>query len=155
MPFGLTNVPAVFQALVNDVLRDFLNHFSFVYLNDILIFSTELDSHWRQVCQVLKSLLQHHLQIKAESFMPPVMSFLGYISEGNIGMDPEKVTAGPWLAIVVWLHGFRVDVVSDRGPQLIKKFWKAFCTLIGGHQSALCLVITHNPMARRLNQELE
>lgn len=27
MPFGLTKAPAKFQALVNDVLRDFLNHF--------------------------------------------------------------------------------------------------------------------------------
>ena len=37
MPFGLTNAPAVFQGLVNDVLRDILN--VFVYLDDILIFS--------------------------------------------------------------------------------------------------------------------
>ena len=35
MPFGLTNAPAVFQALVNDVLRDMLNKFVFVYLDDI------------------------------------------------------------------------------------------------------------------------
>lgn len=34
MPFGLTNSPAVFQALVNDVLRDFLDVFVFVYLKD-------------------------------------------------------------------------------------------------------------------------
>lgn len=38
MPFGLTNIPAVFQALINDVLRDFIIHFVFVYLDDILIF---------------------------------------------------------------------------------------------------------------------
>lgn len=38
MPFGLSKAPAVFQALVNDVLRDFLNVFVFVYLDDILIF---------------------------------------------------------------------------------------------------------------------
>jgi hypothetical protein len=37
MPFGLTNAPAVFQGLVNYVLRDILN--VFVYLDDILIFS--------------------------------------------------------------------------------------------------------------------
>ena len=35
MPFGLTNAPAVFQALINDVLRDMINHFVFVYLDDI------------------------------------------------------------------------------------------------------------------------
>lgn len=38
MPFGLTNGPTVFQALVNDVLRGFINHCVFVYLDDILIF---------------------------------------------------------------------------------------------------------------------
>lgn len=38
MPFGLTNAPAVFQALINDMLRDMLNRFVFVYLDDILIF---------------------------------------------------------------------------------------------------------------------
>lgn len=35
MPFGLTNALAVFQRLVNDVLRDFLNRFIFVYLDNI------------------------------------------------------------------------------------------------------------------------
>lgn len=39
MPIGLPNAPAVFQALVNDVLRDMLNEFAFVYLDKILIFS--------------------------------------------------------------------------------------------------------------------
>lgn len=38
MPFGLTNAPAVFQTLINDVLRDMLNHFIFVYLDDIFNF---------------------------------------------------------------------------------------------------------------------
>ena len=44
MPFGLTNGPAVFQALVNDLLRDMLKFF-FVYLDDILIFSRNLEEH--------------------------------------------------------------------------------------------------------------
>lgn len=49
LPFGLTNSPAVFQALVNDVLRDMLNKFVFVYLDDILIFSPFLQVHTQHV----------------------------------------------------------------------------------------------------------
>lgn len=53
MPFGLINVPAVFQAMVNDVLRDFINHFGFVYLDDILIFSKTRAEHIKHVRLVL------------------------------------------------------------------------------------------------------
>ena len=49
MPFGLTNAPAIFQALVNDVLRDFLNVFVFVYIDDILIFSKSEQEHVQHV----------------------------------------------------------------------------------------------------------
>ena len=45
MPFGLTNAPASFQHLMNHNFRDMLDHFVIVYLDDILIFSPELDSH--------------------------------------------------------------------------------------------------------------
>lgn len=94
MPSGLTNAPAVFQALVNEVLCDFLNLVA--YLDDILIFSTDLDSHRRHVCQVLKRLLQHHLYINAEEFefLASKVTFLGFIiCKGSISMDTEKVTA--------------------------------------------------------------
>lgn len=64
MPFGLTNAPAVFQALVNDVLRDFLNRFVFVYLDNILIFSKS--EHVSHVRQVLQCLLENKLFVKAE-----------------------------------------------------------------------------------------
>lgn len=52
MPFSLTNAPAVFQALVNDVLRNMLNRLVFVYLNDVLIFSCSAQEqvlHARQI----------------------------------------------------------------------------------------------------------
>ena len=57
MPFGLTNTPAVFQGLVNDVLRDLLNVSVFVYLDDILIFSKSREEHVLHVRQVLQRLL--------------------------------------------------------------------------------------------------
>ena len=66
MPFGLTNAPAVFQALINDVLRDMLNIFVFAYLDDILIFSSSLQEHTKHVRHVLKRLLDSHLYVKPE-----------------------------------------------------------------------------------------
>ena len=39
MPFGLVNAPATSQAMMNTILRDFLDHRVVVYLDDILISS--------------------------------------------------------------------------------------------------------------------
>ena len=58
MPFGLTNAPAVFQSLVNDVLRDMLNFTVFVYIDDILIFSRSMEEHRVHGRQVLQRLLE-------------------------------------------------------------------------------------------------
>lgn len=96
MPFGLTNAPAVFQRLVNDTLRDFLNRFAFVYLDDILIYSSDLSQHTIRVRQVLERLLENQLYIKAEKceFHVSSISFLGYIFEAdNIKPDPAKIEA--------------------------------------------------------------
>lgn len=57
MPFGLVNAPAVFQAFFNEVLREMLNKFVFVYLDDILIFSRCYQDHVQHVRQVFLDLL--------------------------------------------------------------------------------------------------
>ncbi|KAK5885831.1 hypothetical protein CesoFtcFv8_016928 [Champsocephalus esox] len=96
MPFGLTNAPAVFQGLVNDVLRDLLNICVFVYLDDILIFSKSKQEHVVHVRLVLQRLLENHLFVKAEKcvFHTTEVPFLGFVvSTGNIKMDPEKTKA--------------------------------------------------------------
>ncbi|KAK3515731.1 hypothetical protein QTP70_030176, partial [Hemibagrus guttatus] len=96
MPFGLTNAPAVFQALINDVLRDMLNQFIFVYLVDILIFSKSLPEHMEHIQKILLCLLDNHLYVKPEKceFHATQVQFLGFIVEpGCIQMDPQKVQA--------------------------------------------------------------
>lgn len=100
MPFGLTNAPAVFQALGNDVLRDFLNVCVFVYFDDILTFSPDETTHIQHFRQVLQRLLENQLFVKAEKcdFHVSSMSFLGLIVvEGEVRMDPEKV-----IAVINW-----------------------------------------------------
>lgn len=96
MPFGLTNAPAVFQALINDVHRDFINHFVVVYLDDILVYSGSMEEHFSHVRQVLTRLLENRLFLKAEkcAFHVDNVSFLGYIIQrGSVKADPEKIRA--------------------------------------------------------------
>uniref|UniRef100_A0A3B4GQD0 Gypsy retrotransposon integrase-like protein 1 n=1 Tax=Pundamilia nyererei TaxID=303518 RepID=A0A3B4GQD0_9CICH len=96
MPFGLTNAPAVFQAMINDVLRDLINHCVFVYLDDILVFSRSPAEHVEHVRLVLQCLLENHLFVKAEKceFHVPTVSFLGFmVEQGWLRADPAKVKA--------------------------------------------------------------
>lgn len=45
MPFGLINALAVFQVLVNDVLRDMVNQFLSLYIDDIFYFFKDFRVH--------------------------------------------------------------------------------------------------------------
>jgi hypothetical protein len=56
MPFGLCNAPAMFQALMNDVLRPFLHHFVLVFFDDILIYSDSFVAHLQHVHTILQLL---------------------------------------------------------------------------------------------------
>ena len=53
MPFGLTNAPAAFQRFVNSILADLLDVCVVVYLDDILIYSQDVESHQKHVREVL------------------------------------------------------------------------------------------------------
>ena len=56
LPFGLTNGPATYQRYMNDVLFEYLDDFCTVYLDDILIYSTNKLEHTTHVRQVLQRL---------------------------------------------------------------------------------------------------
>ncbi len=81
MPFGLTNAPAVFQHLMNDILREYMDEFVVVYLDDILIFSKDQETHDKHVRLVLATLREHGLYAKLEKceFDKSSMAFFGYV----------------------------------------------------------------------------
>ncbi len=93
MPFGLANAPASFQALMNNILRPYLDIFVIVYLDDILIYSQDTEEHTQHVKQVLEKLYQAQLYCKLEKciFHATQVDFLGHrISPQGIQMDPDK-----------------------------------------------------------------
>ena len=96
MLFNLINVPASFQALINNILREYLDIFVVAYLNDILIYLINEKDHIKQVNLVLKVLEKAGMRINGPkcTFHIKKMKFLGYImSSDKIKIDPKKVQA--------------------------------------------------------------
>lgn len=56
MPFSLTNAPASFQHMINTILREFIDKFVVIYLDDILIYLKTLEEHKQHVASVLSKL---------------------------------------------------------------------------------------------------
>jgi hypothetical protein len=95
MPFGLTNTPASFQHFVNDILQPYLNIFIIAYLDNILIYSNNLQDHWSYVLKVLEALSEASLHLKLEKceFHQQEVKYLGFIiSTSSMKIDPAKVT---------------------------------------------------------------
>ena len=94
MPFGLTNAPAIFQHLINDTSREFLDNFVVCYLDDILIYSKDINQYEEHVQLVLEKLRNAGLYVKLEkcNFHQSQVEFLGYIvSCDGISMDQKKI----------------------------------------------------------------
>ncbi len=96
LPFGLTNAPATFMRLMNDVFRPYLDKFVVVFLDDILVFSKSPEEHVRHLREVLSLLRKHKLYAKLSkcSFFLSEVEFLGHIvGADGIRTDPNKVKA--------------------------------------------------------------
>ncbi|MCO5577039.1 hypothetical protein L7F22_030861 [Adiantum nelumboides] len=64
MSFGLTNAPASFNRLMQDIFRPYLDDFVLVFFDDILIYSKDKADHEGHVRKVLEILCQHQLYAK-------------------------------------------------------------------------------------------
>ncbi|GLB35238.1 putative retrotransposable element tf2 155 kda protein type 1-like [Lyophyllum shimeji] len=95
MFFGLTNSPATFQTMMNDIFRNLIAQgVVCVYLDDILIYTKTLEEHRRITRIVLDCLREHRLFLKPEKceFERTEIEYLGLIiSHGTASMDPVKV----------------------------------------------------------------
>ena len=96
MLFGLTNALALFQVLINDLLREYLDIFYMAYLNDILIYSKDLKDYKQHIAKVLERLVQVNLVIKPEKskFYKNTIKYLSFvISKKGVEIEDLKVIA--------------------------------------------------------------
>ena len=93
-PFGLAQAPAYFLRLINGVLAPF--DFAFGYLDDILIYSPDVETHLKHLELIFQRLREVDLKLKMEkcSFLKKHIQYLGHIVSGEgIKPVPEKLSA--------------------------------------------------------------
>lgn len=95
MFFGLTNSPATFQTMMDDIFQDLIATGKVViYMDDILIGTDTLEEHRSIVTEILKRLQDNDLFLKPEkcTFEVQEVDYLGIIlGHGKISMDPAKI----------------------------------------------------------------
>jgi len=92
MYFGLTNSPATFQTMMNNLFRDLINQGDTVtFINDILVATGTEEGHDELVEEVLKRLEENDLFMKPEKCKWKVreIEFLGVVI-GPRGMEIQK-----------------------------------------------------------------
>jgi hypothetical protein len=68
IPFGLTNMPASLQYFINNILRPYLDVYITAYLNDILIYSNNLNNYQNYILKILEVLSEAGLHLKPEKY---------------------------------------------------------------------------------------
>lgn len=96
MPFGLRGAPGTFQAIMNHMFFKYIGKGVIAYLDDVLVYSNDENSHAELLDKVLRILDQHRMfpKISKCRFGTSAIEYLGYrISSTGITPSPEKIEA--------------------------------------------------------------
>jgi len=95
MFFGMTNLPATFQTMMNEILQDMINEGKVaVFVDDVLVGTEIKEEHDEIVEKVLKRLEENDLYVKLEKCMWKVRKvlFLGVVmGEEKVEIEEEKI----------------------------------------------------------------
>ena len=96
MPFGMSNSPATFQRLMDAVFAGLKWRNLLVYIDDIIVFSSNFDEHLLDLKEVFERMKKANLTFKASKchILKAEVSYLGHIiSKDGIRPDPDKIKA--------------------------------------------------------------
>ncbi len=143
MPFRLKNAQATFQRLIETVLRELRGKLCFVYIDDIIVYSSNLSQHFQDLKIVLHRLQEAGLTInlKKSKFCLQEILFLGHVvTTQRIKADPNKIEAirsypvptnlkevQRFLGLPGWYHRFVPNFSQTAEPiNALKKKGKTF-----------------------------
>src|SRR5436305_15236274 len=110
-PWGLCNIPSIFQRFMNHVLGDLIDKGVIIYIDDILIYTETEEEHIQLVTKVLKLLHDAGLCIalKKSVFHAQRVEFLGYI----IGVDGVTMSEEVVKKIKEWKASKNIKEVQN------------------------------------------
>jgi len=94
MLFGLTNAPSVFMDLMNRVFHDYLDSFVVVFIDDILVYSTnplKHKEHLKTVMEVLKEKKLFAKHRNCEFWLEEVFFLSHFMNNNGLAIDPAQV----------------------------------------------------------------
>jgi predicted RecB family endonuclease len=94
MFFGFINAPATWQVFINNVLREYLDVFVIIYLDDILIFSKTEEEYKEYIKKIFRRLIDENLRIKTKKteFHAKEVDFLDFIiGREEVKIDKKKI----------------------------------------------------------------
>jgi hypothetical protein len=68
MPFGVTNAPSVFMDLMNKIFHEYLDRFIVLFIDDILVYSSNHEDHGEHLKTVLGILREKKLFAKLKKW---------------------------------------------------------------------------------------
>ena len=95
MPFGIQGGPAVFQRIMNQVFRNLNFRTLLVYIDDVMIFSKDFDTHIQALKEVFQRLRNAGLKLhpKKCSFAKEKITYLGHTIGGKgVSIDESKLS---------------------------------------------------------------
>ena len=171
MPMGIKNAPAIHQRRVTSALHPFIGRICHVYLDNIVVWSTDLDMHVQNVTTILQTLQENKLYCnpKKTKLFCMEIHFLGHwILATGIKADEGKAdcilhwpvptsakAVHSFLGLVQYLNIFLPNLAKYTGVlnELTKKEWnKEFPPWTTWHQMAFNCI---KGLACSLSKELD
>lgn len=96
MPFGLRNAPSTFQRLMDEFLEGLEEEWIQVYMDDLVIFSKNIEEHRDHLIKVIRRLKEFNLRVSVDKKQlgKREVRFMGHIlSESGVRPNPDKIKA--------------------------------------------------------------
>jgi Reverse transcriptase (RNA-dependent DNA polymerase)/Integrase zinc binding domain len=144
LPFGFTNTPAIFQRAIDIILSGVRWKTCLVYLDDVIVFSSDREAHLARVAEVLTVLCNAGLSLKLQNcrFLAEMVNYLGHVFRpGRLGVAEKNTEA----LKVAPLPRTQTELRSFLGLcNVYRRFIPRFSAIAAPFNTLLCKGMPHN-----------